>query len=440
MTNDIGENFLLYGTTKEIWDAAKETYSNNENTSELFEVESVLHDFRQGELTVTQYFNTLNRYWQQLDLFEEHNWSCPGDESALAVRGNPSNNNDHRPKKGHHGVIIADVLVTPRTPAGRFTANLQIGSLLSLPMTKKDGATLSPWMKNHHLTPPFSKENRSLTEIVQPILACTCPPVVGISSLAQKVLDSGKMIGSAKMCSGLYLLEVNDPPQGATHHLIVQCPVVLFLCLLTWVFLMKEKSEANQIFKTFNTMIQTQFQAKIQILKTDNAKEYFNSILNDYLLSHGIVHQSSCVNTPQQNAILTAAYLINRMPSRILDFQTPCQILLQSFPNTHLISTIHSKFSGAQLLSMSINNTGTNLILELLNVFSLGTLQLKKDISATHRSLNSSITPWMSPSLSNNLISPNLIFRETNFIQEYQLWDIEESSHFSPNSDQPAHH
>ena len=27
---------------------------------------------------------------------------------------------------------------------------------------------------------------------------------------------------------------------------------------------------------------------------------------------------------------------------------------------------------------------------------------------------------------------------ETNFIQEYQLWDIEESSHFSPNSDQPC--
>ena len=53
MTNDIGENFLLYGTTKEIWNAAKEMYSNNENTSELFEVESVLHDFRQGELTMT---------------------------------------------------------------------------------------------------------------------------------------------------------------------------------------------------------------------------------------------------------------------------------------------------------------------------------------------------------------------------------------------------
>ena len=35
MNNDIGENFLLYGTAKEILDAAKETYSDNENTAEL---------------------------------------------------------------------------------------------------------------------------------------------------------------------------------------------------------------------------------------------------------------------------------------------------------------------------------------------------------------------------------------------------------------------
>ncbi|RVW98524.1 hypothetical protein CK203_026890 [Vitis vinifera] len=59
MNNDIGENFLLFGTAKDIWDAAKETYSSSENTSELFQVESALHDFRQGEQSVTQYYNTL---------------------------------------------------------------------------------------------------------------------------------------------------------------------------------------------------------------------------------------------------------------------------------------------------------------------------------------------------------------------------------------------
>jgi len=53
----------------------------------------------------------------------------------------------------------------------------------------------------------------------------------------------------------------------------------------------------------FNTMSQTQFLTKIQILRTNNAKEYFNFVLNDYLLNQGIICHSSCVDTPQQNGI-----------------------------------------------------------------------------------------------------------------------------------------
>ena len=33
MSNVIGENFLLYKTTKEMWDAIKETYSTKEKTA-----------------------------------------------------------------------------------------------------------------------------------------------------------------------------------------------------------------------------------------------------------------------------------------------------------------------------------------------------------------------------------------------------------------------
>ena len=62
MMNEIGEKFLLYETAAEIWEATKEAYSHVENTSELFEIEYILHDQRQGDLTVTQYFNILNRY------------------------------------------------------------------------------------------------------------------------------------------------------------------------------------------------------------------------------------------------------------------------------------------------------------------------------------------------------------------------------------------
>ncbi|RVW84320.1 Copia protein [Vitis vinifera] len=75
------ENSMIM-TAKDIWDAAKETYSSSENTSELFQVESALHDFHQGEQSVTQYYNTLTRYWQQLDLFETHSWKCSDDAAT----------------------------------------------------------------------------------------------------------------------------------------------------------------------------------------------------------------------------------------------------------------------------------------------------------------------------------------------------------------------
>ncbi|RVW34622.1 Retrovirus-related Pol polyprotein from transposon RE1 [Vitis vinifera] len=40
-----------------------------------------LHDLRQGEMTVTHYYNTLSRFWQQLDVFETMDWECLGDAS-----------------------------------------------------------------------------------------------------------------------------------------------------------------------------------------------------------------------------------------------------------------------------------------------------------------------------------------------------------------------
>lgn len=137
---------------------------------------------------------------------------------------------------------------------------------------------------------------------------------------------------------------------------------------------MKEKSEADPIFKNFNSMIQTQFQTKIKVFRTNNFRDYFNSILGEYLVSNGIVHQSSCVDTPQPNGaaerrkkkrqllevarsimftimrILTATYLINRMPSRVLKFQTPCQTLILSHPDNRIISSLKLKIRGRSTL------------------------------------------------------------------------------------------
>lgn len=81
MDTEIGQNFLFYDTAHEIWMAAKETYSDSDNTADLFDIKGALHDLRQGEMTVTHYYNTLSRFWQQLDVFETMDWECLRDAS-----------------------------------------------------------------------------------------------------------------------------------------------------------------------------------------------------------------------------------------------------------------------------------------------------------------------------------------------------------------------
>ena len=59
----------------------------------------------------------------------------------------------------------------------------------------------------------------------------------------------------------------------------------------------------ENFFKNFYTIVQTQFQKNIQILRSDNGREYFKNILGQFFLEKGIVHQSFCVDTPQQNGL-----------------------------------------------------------------------------------------------------------------------------------------
>ena len=131
---------------------------------------------------------------------------------------------------------------------------------------------------------------------------------------------------------------------------------------VTWLFLLKQKSDVSNIIPSFHSMIQNQFGVKIKTFRSDNAKDYFNKVLSPYFQKEGIIHTSSCVDTPQQNgiaerknghllnatialfhgnmpkhywgeAVLTATYLINRIPSRVLDNKSPMEILNTHYPH-----------------------------------------------------------------------------------------------------------
>jgi hypothetical protein len=59
----------------------------------------------------------------------------------------------------------------------------------------------------------------------------------------------------------------------------------------------------GHIFLIFTNMTKNQFGVSIKGIRTDNARDYFNQILSSYFEKKGIIHQSSCVNTPQQNRL-----------------------------------------------------------------------------------------------------------------------------------------
>ncbi|KAF3655650.1 putative UDP-N-acetylglucosamine/UDP-glucose/GDP-mannose transporter-like [Capsicum annuum] len=124
------------------------------------------------------------------------------------------------------------------------------------------------------------------------------------------------------------------------------------------------RSELFSIFKSFCAEIQNQFGVSIRAFRGDNALEYLSSHFQESMTHQGIIHQTSCPYTPQQNciaeknrhlietartllieshvplrfwddAVLTSCYLINRMPSSSIQNKVPTSIL---FPQSHLYS------------------------------------------------------------------------------------------------------
>lgn len=65
-------------------------------------------------------------------------------------------------------------------------------------------------------------------------------------------------------------------------------------------------------------MILTHFDCKIKILKSDNGSEFH---MNDFFQSNGIIHQLSCVETPQQNRIVERKHQHLLNIARAIKFQ-----------------------------------------------------------------------------------------------------------------------
>ena len=59
MELEISYPYMYYQTAKEVWDKIKVVYSNHVNSSHKLEIRTQLYGLKQGDQTVTQFYNRL---------------------------------------------------------------------------------------------------------------------------------------------------------------------------------------------------------------------------------------------------------------------------------------------------------------------------------------------------------------------------------------------
>ena len=83
------------------------------------------------------------------------------------------------------------------------------------------------------------------------------------------------------------------------------CGAVYFLTIVddfsraVWTYLLLEKIEVKVVLKQFLAYTEKQFGKSVKTVRSDNGTEFMG--LSSYFKENGIVHQTSCVATPQQN-------------------------------------------------------------------------------------------------------------------------------------------
>lgn len=131
---------------------------------------------------------------------------------------------------------------------------------------------------------------------------------------------------------------------------------------MMWLYLIKTKGEAFEIFQQFKVMAEKQSGKFIKVLRTDGGREYVSNVFEEFCIKHGIQHEVTAPYTLQHNglaerrnrtvlnmvrsmlkekrlphsfwgeAATTSIYILNRCPTKRLKDQVPEEVWLGKKP------------------------------------------------------------------------------------------------------------
>nr|CBL54154.1 hypothetical protein [Beta vulgaris subsp. maritima] len=136
-----------------------------------------------------------------------------------------------------------------------------------------------------------------------------------------------------------------------------------------WVQLLKQKSDAYEAIKGFLKMVKTQYGKQVKVIRSDNAFEFEDNQCKALYADQGVVHQTSCVDRPQQNGraerkhrnilemsralrfqaglalkywgdcVQAAVHITNRLPTPLLNGLSPYEVMHNKKPNSSVLRT-----------------------------------------------------------------------------------------------------
>lgn len=132
---------------------------------------------------------------------------------------------------------------------------------------------------------------------------------------------------------------------------------------VTWIHLLKAKNEAYGALVQFLHMARNQLGKHVKRLRSDNAAEFEDKLCKPLFEQLGIIHETTCADTPQQNGraerrhrnilemgralrfqcglplqywgecIQTAVHITNKLPSQVLNNLSPYEVLYNCKPD-----------------------------------------------------------------------------------------------------------
>ncbi|KAM3001961.1 hypothetical protein FF2_038178 [Malus domestica] len=275
MTPNQMKRFIRYDTAMQVWDAIKKTYSNGSNEAKIYYLHKRSFTMKQNGASIANYYSNLTEIFQELDQLSPTNMKDPNDilsrqQEIERLRvyiflAGLDNKFDQ---------IRGEILRMEPKPGLE-------GAYSHVKRRKKESSRAS-------FTTSESSQDVSSSDHVQKALNTLANQTFITSVNGSISLVTGE--GSISLTSSLNL-----------DHVLVD---LLTRAVIGYGTKRGKLYYLDLTEECSNRLSQVHhFDKKIQTLRSDNGEEYVNHVLHNYLQEHGIVHQTTCAYTSQQNSV-----------------------------------------------------------------------------------------------------------------------------------------